>query len=105
MKTTKFIPGKTTPEDLLVQIQTCAQQIYSDPNLPVVAPAAKDADRPRFDREIAVNAQRLASAGRNRENQIKRAFIRAMPNWLRLKLLNFPKMRHRKKHVTQLRKI
>ena len=86
----KFIPGKTTPEELLVQIQTCGHQAYPDPILPVVAPAANDADRPRFDRETAVNAERLASAGRNRESQIKRAFIRAMPNWLRLKLFELP---------------
>ena len=59
--------------------------------MPVVAPAANDADRLRFDRATAVNEERIASAGRNRESHLfKRAFIRAMPNWLRLKLFELP---------------
>ena len=53
----------------------------------------------------AVNAESLANAGRNRENQIKRAFIKAMPNWLRLKLFEFPENATPQEACKQLGKI
>ena len=84
------------PENFSVTLQTKALKAYSDPSPQAVAPNdpnASDAaaDQTRFDQSTARRAEVIRSAQDARSIQIRRQFIKNMPGWLRLKLLEQPK--------------
>ena len=94
----KFDLKKDTPENFLVTLQTKAQRAYPTPDLPKVAPLAlagldpapAAAEQTRFDSETATRAARLQAAEDHKNEQVKRIFIKAMPGWLRSKIMEQP---------------
>ena len=71
-----------------------SQGAYPTPNLPAVNPiddAALDAavEQPRFDRQNASRQERLTAAEEFKSEQ-KIIFQKAMPGWLRSKLIGQP---------------
>ena len=91
----RFDPKTDTPENFLVTIQTKAIRAYPTPVLPAVDPidaAAADpvVERTRFDTETAQRAERLQAADDFKNAQVKRIFQKAMPGWLRSKLMEQP---------------
>ena len=75
-----------------------AQRAYPTPDLPAVDPfdvalsgASLVADTARFHRETAQRQERIDAVNDNRNEQIRRLFIKGMPNWLRSKLMEQPK--------------
>ena len=93
----KFDIKRDSIEDYLVNLTKKAQRAYPTPDLPAVAPidatlagAAAVADTARFHRETAQRQERLDAENDNRNNQIKRLFIKSMPNWLRSKMMEQP---------------
>ena len=94
----KFDSKKDTPENFLVTLQTKAQRAYPVPDLPAVAPFAlagldpgpASAEQTRFDSETATRAARLQAAEDHKNEQVKRIFIKAMPGWLRSKIMEQP---------------
>ena len=91
----KFDPKKDTPENFLVNLQRKAIRAYPTPNLPAVAPldpGAPDAaiEGARFARETAHRQERIDAVTDHRNEQVKRLFIKAMPGWLRSKLMDQP---------------
>ena len=90
-----FDPKKDSPENFLVKVQQSAMRAYPTPTPPAVAPinaAAPDAvvEQTRFDRETATRATTIRTADENRNEQVKRIFIKSMPGWLRSKLMEQP---------------
>ena len=91
----RFDSKKDTPENFLVNLQTKAQRAYPTPVLPAVRALALPGDagpldaaeQTRFDGETAARAARLQAAEANKNEQVKRIFIKAMPGWLRSKLM------------------
>ena len=79
-----------SPEDFLVKLQTVAQQAYPQPAAAVIAPSGGGADQARFDRETRDELERQRTATSERERLVKRHFIKNMPNWIKLKLLDQP---------------
>ena len=72
-----------------------AQRAYPTPDLhavePIDAGAADEViEASRFNRETGQRQERLDAANDNRNEQIKRLFIKGMPGWLRSKLLEQP---------------
>ena len=97
LEQSKFDIKKDSPENYLVQLTKKAQRAYPTPALPAVAPidgtiagAAANADAARFYGETAQRRERLDAENDNRNNQIKRLFIKGMPNWLRSKMMEQP---------------
>ena len=97
LEQSKFDIKKDSPENYLVQLAKKAQRAYPTPDLPAVAPidgtlagAAADADAARFHGETAQRQERLDAENDHRNNQIKRLFIKGMPNWLRSKMMEQP---------------
>ena len=94
----KFDPKTDTPENFLVSLQTKAQRAYPTPDLLEVAPLAiagldpgpAAAEQTRFDSETATRAARLQAAEDFKNEQIKRIFTKAMPGWLRCKIMEQP---------------
>ena len=94
----KFDPKNDTPENFLVTLQAKGQRAYPAPNLPEVAPlrlAGLDpgpaaAEQTRFDSETAARAERLQAAEDYKNEQVKRIFVKAMPGWLRSKIMEQP---------------
>ena len=93
----RFNPKTDTPENFLVNLTKKAQRAYPTPDLPAVAPidgtlngAALDADTARFHRETAQRQERIDAVNDNRNEQLKRLFIKGMPGWLRSKLMEQP---------------
>ena len=94
----RFDPKTDSPENFLVNLQTKDQRAYPTPNLPAVAAlalpgdggAGDRAEHARFDGETAARAARLQAAEDNKNEQVKRIFIKAMPGWLRSKLMEQP---------------
>ena len=91
----KFDTKTDTPENFLVQLQALAKKAYPTPVIPAVAPIdahAADAavEAARFATETATNVTTLAEAETFKNNQIRRVFIKAMPGWLRSKLMDRP---------------
>ena len=73
------------------------QRAYPTPDLPDVDPidielngAPLVADTARFHRETAQRQERIDAVNDNRNEQIRRLFIKGMINWLRSKLLEQP---------------
>ena len=90
----KFDPKTQTPEQFLVKIQSQAKLAYPDAvNAEIAAadPALNaDAEAARIEREEAENNERTRFHTRERERQIRKLFIKNMPNWLRIKLMEKP---------------
>ena len=89
----KFDPKIDTPENFLVTLQTAAQRAYPPPNLPAVAPLANGADaaeQARFARETAARQERINAEEEFKNEQVKRIFQKAMPGWLRSKMMEQP---------------
>ena len=87
-----------SPENFLVNLTNKAQRAYPTPDLPAVDPfdvalsgASLVADTARFHRETAQRQERIDAVNDNRNEQIRRLFIKGMPNWLRSKLMEQPK--------------
>ena len=97
LEQSKFDIKKDSPENNLVNLTKKAQRAYPTPDLPAVAAidgtlagTALVADTARFHRETAQRQERLDAENDNRNNQIKRLFIKGMPNWLRSKMMEQP---------------
>ncbi|XP_063727164.1 uncharacterized protein LOC134854735 [Symsagittifera roscoffensis] len=97
LEQSKFDIKRDSPENYLVNLTKKAQRAYPTPDLPAVAPidgaladAAAAADTARFHRETAQRQERLDAENDHRNNQIKRLFIKGMPNWLRSKMMEQP---------------
>ena len=97
LEQSKFDIKRDSPENFLVNLTKKAQRAYPTPDLPAVAPldaalvgAAADADAARFHGETAQRQERLDAENDHRNNQIKRLFIKGMPNWLRSKMMEQP---------------
>ena len=93
----RFNPKTDTPENFLVNLTKKAQRAYPTPDLPAVAPidpaiigAPAAAEAARFHRETAQRQERIDAVHDNRNEQIKRLFIKGMPGWLRSKLMEQP---------------
>ena len=94
----RFDSKTDTPENFLVNLQTKAQQAYQTPALPPVAVlalpgdggAGDRAEHTRFDGETAARAARLQAAEDHKDEQVKRMFIKAMPDWLWSKIMEQP---------------
>ena len=86
-----------SPENFLVNLTNKAQRAYPTPDLPAVDPidvalngAPLVADTARFHRETAQRQERIDAVNDNRNEQIRRLFIKGMPNWLRSKFMEQP---------------
>ena len=90
----KYDPKNSNPDSFLVKLQTLAKQALPDPTPEPVAAAdpALDAaaEAARILRENNANDERQRFATQERERLIIRIFKRAMPNWIRLKLVEQP---------------
>ena len=87
----KFDIKTTTPEDYLVKVLTVASQAYPQPAAAVIAPVgAAPGDQARFDTETRDELERQWNATSERERLVKRHFIKSMPNWIKIKLLDQP---------------
>ena len=90
----KYDSKAQTPEEFLVKFQKLAKLAYQDsiPDpVPAVNPDLKaDAEENRVAAANDANAERLRFHTRERERQSRRLFIKSMPNWLRIKLLERP---------------
>ena len=90
----KFDSKTSTPDSFLVKLQTLAKQALPDPIPEPVAPADPalnaDAEAQRFLEANNPNAERQRFATQEGERLVIRIFERAMPNWIRLKLLEQP---------------
>ena len=80
--------------NFLVKIRSQAKLAYPDAvNAEIAAadPALNaDAEAARIEREEAENNERTRFHTRERERQIRKLFIKNMPNWLRIKLMEKP---------------
>ena len=95
LEQTKFDLKKDTPENFLVTLQKKAEKAYPTPEIaipnPIDAGAADAAlEAARHARETAQRDERLDAVRENRDEQVRRLFIKAMPNWLRGKLMDRP---------------
>ena len=88
----KFNYKTESPEEFLVKLQNLALKAYPTPvDLPVApVDGAVANDQDRFDRETRENKNRRNFAQMERERHIIRLFKKAMPNFIRLKLLEEP---------------
>ena len=86
----KFNPKTDTVKNFLVKLRTEANKAYPAPEI-VVAPArVGDPEARRFERETAARDSALETSENRKNEQIKRFFIKSMPNWLKPKLLERP---------------
>ena len=88
----RFNQKTESPEKFLVKLQNIALKAYPTPvDLPV-APVDNNVanDQDRFDGETRKNTNRRNFAQKERERHIIRFFKKAMPNSIRLKLLEEP---------------
>ena len=88
----KFNHKTESPEEFLVKLQNLALKAYPTPADQPVAPvdAHVPNDQDRFDRETRENQNRRNFSQMERERHIIRLFKKAMPNFIRLKLLEEP---------------
>ena len=104
----KFDHKKQTPEQFLVKIQNLAKLAYPEAVNPAVAPVdpALDAaaENARVEQANRENEERTRFHQRERQRQVRRLFIRSMPNWLRIKLLEKPEDTTVEDLCTQARK-
>ena len=86
----KYNQKTMTPDNFLVKLQTLAKRALPDPVPQPVAPHNQDNEQDRFDRENRGNQNRQQFAIQERDRLVCRLFKRAMPNWIRIKLLEQP---------------
>ena len=88
----KFNHKTESAEEFLVKLQNLALKAYPTPVDVPVAPVDGDVpnDQDRFDRETRENQNRRNFSQMERERHIIRLFNKAMPNFIRLKLLEEP---------------
>ena len=88
----KFNHKTESPEEFLVKLQNLALKAYPTPVDQPVAPVdgGVHGDQDRFDRETRENENRRNFAQVECERHIIRLFKKAMPNFIRLKLLEEP---------------
>ena len=88
----KFNSKTDTVENFLVKLKNQAEKAYPTPVINVVPAGggAADAEVRREERENAARDATIATSNERKNAQIKRIFIKAMPNWLKPKLLNRP---------------
>ena len=91
----KYNHKTENPEAFLVKLQNLANSAYPDAEaLPVEAARDQtDGERDRVAAETAANAERLRFSQLQREQHVKRLFLKAMPNFIRRKLLEQPEER------------
>ena len=89
---TKFFHKTESPGEFLVKLQNLALKAFPTPvDLPVApVDAAVPNDQDRFDCETRENRNRLNFSQMERKRHIIRLFKKAMPNFIRLKLLEEP---------------
>ena len=90
LETMKYNQKTMTPDIFLVKLQTLAKRALPDPVPQPVEPPNQDNDQDRFDREDRENQNRQQFAIQERGWLVCRLFKRAMPNWIRTKLLEQP---------------
>ena len=74
-------------KNFLVKLRTEANKAYPEPEI-VVAPAgAGNLKARRFEKQTAARDSAIQMSENRRNEQIKRFFIKSMPNWLKPKLL------------------
>ena len=77
-------------KNILVKLKTEANKAYPPPEI-VVAPAkAGDDEVYRFEIETAARDSALQMLENRKSEQIKRFFIKSMPTWFKLNLLEQP---------------
>ena len=86
----KFNPKTDTVKNFLVKLRTEANKAYPAPEIVVVAAGGGDDEARRFERETAARDSALQMSENRKNEQIKRFFIKSMPNWLKPKLLERP---------------
>ena len=88
----KFNHKTESPEEFFVKLLNLALKAYPTPIDIPVAPVDGDVpnDQDRFDRETRENQNRGNFAQMERERHIIRLFKKAMPNFIKLKLLEEP---------------
>ena len=86
----KFNPKTDTVKNFLVKLRTEANKAYPAPEIVVAAAGGGDAEARRFERETAARDSALQMSENRKNEQIKRFFIKSMPNWLKPKLLERP---------------
>ena len=78
-------------KNFLVKLKTEANKAYPAREIVVAATKRGDAEACRFERQTAARESALEmSENRKKNEQIKRFFIKSMPNWLNPKLLERP---------------
>ena len=77
----RFNPKTDTPENFLVNLTKIDGTLNG---------AALVADTARFHRETTQRQERIDAVNDNRNEQLKRLFIKGMPGWLRSKLMEQP---------------
>ena len=87
----KFNPKTDTVKNFLAKLRTEANKAYLAPEIVVAPTGADDPEARSFERETAARDSALQmSENRKKNEQIKRFFIKSMPNWLKPKLLERP---------------
>ena len=88
----KFNHKTESPEEFLVKLQNLALKVYPTPADLPVAPvdAHVPNDQDRFDRETRENQNRRIFSQMERGRHVIRLFKKAMPNFIKLKLLEEP---------------
>ena len=77
-------------KNFLLKLRTEANKAYPAPEIVVAAAGAGDPEARRFERETAARDSALQVSENRKNEQIKRFFIKSMPNWLKYKLLERP---------------
>ena len=90
LETMKYDQKTMTAGNFLVKLHTLAKRALPDPVPQPVAPLNQDNDRDRFVRENRENQNRQQFAIQERDRLVCRLFKCAMPNWIRIKLLEQP---------------
>ena len=86
----KFNPKTDTVKNFLVKLRTEANKAYPSPEIVVTPAGAGDPVARRFERETAARESAIEMSENRKNEQIKRFFIKSMPNWLKPKLLERP---------------
>ena len=83
----KFNLKRDTRKNFLVKLRTEANKAYPPPEIAVPPARLGDDEARRFEREKAARDSALQMSEKRKNEQIKRFFIKSMPNWLKPKLL------------------
>ena len=86
----KINPKTDTVKNFLVKLRTEEIKAYPAPEIVVPPAGAGDQEARRFERETAARESALEMSENRKIKQIKRFFIKSIPNWLKPKLLEKP---------------